>query len=1439
MNAPRHRTRAWGLGALAALLALVLALGGFGAWLWHSEDGTRWTLQRVPGLQSQGVQGRLLGGPFAAQRLQWQGSGWRVVVEDLAWADSTWRWRPWPGAWFGVDLRAARARSVVATPLEDAAPAATREPPVSLTLPLALSAQGLRLDSLRVGEAAPATGITADLHLGAAQGREHRVQGLSLAWGGLSANGEASIATEGDMAVQARLGLASEPGAPRPWQARATLAGPLRRPSMNVTLNMPGAVPAVARAQAEAQAQNPTPTPTPAPTAPAQPPAGPDARAELSAVLAPFAPFPLAALNLRTESLDLSVLAPSLPQTRLSGHAVLQETQPGAPLAFQVQLDNALPGVWDAGRLPLRSARVLLNGRPDAPGTLSFDALQAELGGTRVAGRLQGNGRWQDGTLTLALQLDGLQPAALDTRAPALQLSGPLALTLRGLPAPGADTSSSAASPGLTGEFSVTMEGTSLQPRSPRATLGVRARFALPGDGSQQWAVEQLSLASGQARVLASADARLGADGAWQLATRGSSAGFDPGVWWPAAAARGNALNGRWQADLRGSGAPAAPGREPPAAAPLDTLLQTLRGEARFELSPSRIAGVPLQGSARLNATDEALALQAGLQAAGNRLDVEGNVGLAGRTPRWQLDVEAPALAALAPLSQLPALADVAAWMPRAGTLQAQARTEGRWPALSSRGSLRAAGVQTQALQLARADARWSFGGAGLDAPLALQVDASGLVQGQRRLDSLQLRADGTLRAHRLSLLASSPLRPPAWADRLPFPIGAGAVPVAANAANTGNPAVTAVTAPGTALRLALQGRWQPTTAPGTDVGSSGRWQGSFSELQAAPRQRPGAPWLSGAGLQLAVELAPEGQLRSATLAPGRVALFGGGVRWRQARWQGAAPGRAAAFALDAEVEPLQIAPMLAQLQPEFAWQGDLAVGARVQLTAADAFDADVVVTRQGGDLSLAYQGVRRALGIDELRLVLAAHEGHWQLSQAITARNVGVLGGGFSVRAAPGARWPAPGAAVDGGVSLRIDDLGVWAPWLPAGWRLGGQVQAVATVAGTVGEPQASGLITGSALELRNLFQGVHLRQGELALALRGSEAVIERLVFQDQDGGSLRGSGRASLAGAEPRAALQLQAERFRMLDRVDRRVTVSGSADLALQGERVSVAGRFRVDQGLIDVTQADAPRNEADVIVVNRPGAAAVAASTPGLLAQADVQVTVDLGEKLRLRGGGLDALLRGQLRVSTRADGGLNVAGVVRTAEGRYSAYGQNLVIARGELSFTGDVANPRLDVLALRPDLDTQRVGVAVTGLAVDPRVRLYSEPGLPDFETLAWLVLGREPGGLGRDDTALLQRAALALLAGGSGDGPGKGFVQRLGLDDLAFSAGSGGNLSEGIVSLGKQISRRLYVGYEHALAGAGGSWQLIYRVAGRFTLRLQAGQDQTLDGIWTWRWE
>jgi len=198
---------------------------------------------------------------------------------------------------------------------------------------------------------------------------------------------------------------------------------------------------------------------------------------------------------------------------------------------------------------------------------------------------------------------------------------------------------------------------------------------------------------------------------------------------------------------------------------------------------------------------------------------------------------------------------------------------------------------------------------------------------------------------------------------------------------------------------------------------------------------------------------------------------------------------------------------------------------------------------------------------------------------------------------------------------------------------------------------------------------------------------------------------------------------------------------------------------------------------------------------------------------------------------------------VRVENGTYAAYGQKLVIERGSVAFTGPIENPRLDILAMRAQSATAsssdvKVGVAITGTALDPRVRLYSDPSMSETEKLSWLVLGRAPTGLGGADIGLLQSAAVALLSG-EGSSPSDNLVAKLGLDELSIRQSDNSTVRETVVNVGKQVSKFWYVGYERNLAATSGNWQLIYRLAQRFTLRAQAGDDNAVDFIWSWRWD
>jgi translocation and assembly module TamB len=401
--------------------------------------------------------------------------------------------------------------------------------------------------------------------------------------------------------------------------------------------------------------------------------------------------------------------------------------------------------------------------------------------------------------------------------------------------------------------------------------------------------------------------------------------------------------------------------------------------------------------------------------------------------------------------------------------------------------------------------------------------------------------------------------------------------------------------------------------------------------------------------------------------------------------------------------------------------------------------------------------------------------------------------------------------------------------------------MHANASIGGRFGAPEYVGELTGKGLAVRNVLQGVDVRDGDVAISLLGDTARIERFTA-NAGNGNLRLQGSASL-GEKPRADLDLRLEQFQLLGRVDRRIITTGDALLKLSGDTVALDGDFGIDEGLIDFSRSDAPRLSDDVHVHrgeapadNLTTAVTDANAASARARRATLNLRVQLGEKLRLRGQGLDTGLRGDLRL-TAPQGRLRVDGSLRTADGTYRAYRQRLNIERGVLTFNGPVENPQLDIEAIRPNLDV-RVGVSVTGTVLVPRVRLFSDPDMSDADKLSWLLRGRASEGQGSGDTALLQAAAMALLAG---DEPSvlDQLFNIFGLDDLSLRQSDSATGGGTIVSVGKQLSRNWYVGYERGLNATTGNWQLIYRVAQRFTIRAQSGDENSIAVIWTWRWQ
>ena len=1500
----RRRLWRWLAGFGVALLVLVGGLLGTVWWATHSPEATVWLLSRVPGLKVTAPKGTLVGDfSAAAAELTIPGSG-TVRIDDIAWHGLRIERAP-PGWNLRIAIDRLRAAQVAWQGTSDAKSEPAKSPE-DLRIPVEVAIAMLSIGEIRTGaaDATPVLDLQGGLHLGAERGSVHRIDKATLSWGRVRASASGQIATEAPLQLEAHVD-ATQNASPdtAAWSASVNAAGPLASPLVQATVR------ATAVEGRPVQAL--------------------DARATVR----PFEAWPLGDLELSAKSLDLSAFHPDLPATAFSGSAVARTRGTDQPGVLTAELSNGAPGRWDEGRLPLHALAIDLRAQPNDLRTMTLQAFTAQLGSSeRSAGRVVGRGGLNGERWNVELTLTDVRPALLDNRAPPMTVGGQVALQAA-LP------TAAASAPPI--DIRAALQGR-LAERGPARNV------ELAFDGSLAAQRIEIRRAEGRASgAVASLDGTASRDSAeapWHLQGRLNLDEFDPAAWWPGADGstwrKGpHRLNARSRFDLR---TPTTIG-----ALPWQQALAAVRGSADIDVADSRLAGVPLHGSASWrNDGGSAAVANAAFTADGNSVKFDGRIGLdnVGAGDAWDASVAAPALARLAPLWRLfvapgPAASGAA---PPSGALTASARVNGRWPALSTHGQLDATGIRFGTASVQKAEARWQLGTTA-QAPIELEATARRASFGETVLAALHLKLDGTAQSHAIELRAETQAALPEWTDKLRDATAAAGAPGAAASANgasksptvegaasaagststststsspTPKPAAAsasnstatlakrhgaATAAAGSASKAARPGRAQPnttrtTTSPRPVAVTSNRAVSPVSPAASAPPGTPPAvvvspfpepPAKSVASLQargslvgtptshvsgwrgivqqiewrstaadagtwlrardVGIETLWTGGPARVSLEPGRAEVLGAGLRWSRFAWQ-AGDGERVPMRLDAhaELDPLRISPLLRRLQPDFGWGGDLTIAGHVDVQSAPTVKADIVIERKAGDLTVTDELGTQALGLTDLRFGLAAADGVWNFTQALAGTTVGVGAGAIVARTPRGATWPTAATPIEGVVELQVANLGTWGPWVPAGWRLGGALHLAASLSGRLGAPEYTGDLSGQALSVRNFLQGVAIGDGEMKIALQGERARIERFTAQ-AGGGSIALTGGASF-GEAPSADVRLTANRFQVLGRVDRRIVASGAAQLRLDRASTSFDGAFTIDEGLVDFSLSDAPSLDDDVKVVRRPAnapapaaEAAAAAPPPPAAVPSDgrklaLDLRVDMGEHLRIRGRGLDSGLRGELRITSPANR-LAVNGTIYTVDGTYAAYGQKLTIDRGQLTFSGGVDNPRLDIEATRPNLDI-RVGVAVTGTALIPRVRLFSEPELSEMDKLSWLVLGRASEGLGSADTALLQRAALALLAGERGGGTNP-FTKAIGLDDVSVSMGDGGDVRQSIVSLGKQLSRRWYVGYARGLNATAGSWQLIYRIAQRFTLRAQSGGDNSLDLIWSWRWQ
>ena len=458
-------------------------------------------------------------------------------------------------------------------------------------------------------------------------------------------------------------------------------------------------------------------------------------------------------------------------------------------------------------------------------------------------------------------------------------------------------------------------------------------------------------------------------------------------------------------------------------------------------------------------------------------------------------------------------------------------------------------------------------------------------------------------------------------------------------------------------------------------------------------------------------------------------------------------------------------------------------------------------VRQHSGDIVLPYR--KQALGLNGLTLQTRFQNG--RIDNQINGKtrygnivgNVGISQQfGNSIMQAP----------ISGNLKIDIPDLAVLKNLMPVGQSISGTLNADTIISGRVGEPQLRGNLNGDNLYYVNRDLGVILDNGSLRSRLNGQQWQIQSLLFK-RGNGNINLSGTVGWGGGVPAVDVDAVLDKYGILDKPRRRLTASGNTHFRYSYKNgIILDGSLKVDEGNFGFQKSGMPELDDDVVVLGEPKKE-TRDSVPF-----SMNIDLDLNDKVFFRGEGVDVTLGGRLKLTAQPKQDIQAVGTVAVVKGKYKAYGQDLNITKGTVSFVGPLSQPNLNIRAVR-NLSPVGAGVEVLGNLENPRVTLVANEPMSEKDKLSWLILNRASSGSDGDEAALTA-AASAFLAGKINDRIG--LVDDFGLTSKRSRNAQTGELNpaEQVLTVGKQLSSELYLGYEFGLTSASQTVKLVYQL-------------------------
>ncbi len=418
------------------------------------------------------------------------------------------------------------------------------------------------------------------------------------------------------------------------------------------------------------------------------------------------------------------------------------------------------------------------------------------------------------------------------------------------------------------------------------------------------------------------------------------------------------------------------------------------------------------------------------------------------------------------------------------------------------------------------------------------------------------------------------------------------------------------------------------------------------------------------------------------------------------------------------------------------------------------------------------------------------------------------------------------------GNVQIENLSASVFNSLLSPGETAEGTLYGDLRLAGTLSEPQVFGQAGIRQMRVDSTKLPFEMLPSSFELAFNGNKSTLSGELKTPKGGLTLQGDADwKTLAQGSTRIAAKGVKMRVTMPPAVEFDLTTDVHCEAS--AEKISLNGLIDLPWARVQIYDLPASATDvsADTVRLDRPR---LKSDDNSEAIPIESNLFINIGEDVRVDAMGLKARMTGKLHV-VQNNGKLGLTGQINVPRGQFKAYGQDLIVRRGEFMFAGAADNPLINLEAIRnPDKTADDViaGIRVTGQADMPEVTIFTEPEKSQTESLSYLMRGEGLDPAGEDDNSMITSALINLgLSQGSraieslGNAVG---ISGLGVDTEGVGEGSK-------VAVSGYVLPGLKVKYAVGLFDSLATLTLRYRVIPRLYIEAASGVDQALDVLYS----